>query len=105
MYLATKRFRYFLEGRSFHILTDHKPITFAMQSRHERHSPTEARHLEYVSQFTTDIRHIHGVDNHTTDALSRIDINASSSLSPVDFEGMSVSQEEEDIPLPDSISL
>ena len=60
MYLATKHFRYFLEGRSFHILTDHKPITFAMQSRQERHSPREARHLEYVSQFTTDIRHILG---------------------------------------------
>ncbi|KAL7641867.1 UNVERIFIED_CONTAM: hypothetical protein RMT77_007741 [Armadillidium vulgare] len=105
MYLANKHFRYFLEGRSFHILTDHKPITFAMQSRQERQSPREARHLEYVSQFTTDIRHIHGVDNHTADALSRIEINVSSSLSPVDFEGLAVAQESEDISLPDFTSL
>src|SRR6201990_2203509 len=105
MYLATKHFRYFLEGRSFHILTDHKPITFAMQSHQERHSPREARHLEYVSQFTTDIRHIHGVDNHTADALSRIEINASSSLSPVDYEGMAEAQESEDISLHDNTSL
>src|SRR6201990_2878697 len=76
-----------------------------MQSRQERHSPREARHLEYVSQFTTDVRHIHGVDNHTAYALSRIEINASSSLSPVDFEGMAAAQESEDIPLPDSTSL
>src|SRR6201990_3294413 len=105
MYLATKHFRYFLEGRSFHILTDHKPITFAMQSRNERHSPREARHLEFVSQFTTDIRHIHGVDNHTADALSRIEINASSPLSPVDYEGMAEAQESEDISLQDNTSL
>src|ERR1700755_1346971 len=75
-----------------------------MQSHQERHSPREARHLEYVSQFTTDIRHIHGVENHTADALFRIEINASSSLSPV-FEGMAVAQESEDTPLPDTTSL
>src|SRR5678815_4865974 len=80
MYIAVRHFRYFLEGREFHILTDHKAITFAMASRHERHSPREARHLEFVSQFTTDIRHISGVDNFTADALSRIEINA---LSPI----------------------
>ena len=47
MYLATKHFRYFLEGRSFHILTDHKPLIFAMQSRNERHSPREARPVHH----------------------------------------------------------
>src|SRR5678815_2838010 len=95
MYLATRHFRYFIEGRDFHILTDHKPLTFAMISRHERHSPREARHLEYVSQFTTDVRHISGVDNTTADALSRIQIDSISPIPIIDFEAMAQLQEDE----------
>ena len=33
IYLAIKHFRYFLEGRHFHILTDHKPLIYALASR------------------------------------------------------------------------
>jgi len=49
MYLAIKHFRHFVEGRSFHILIDYKPLT------HARHSPCQARHLDYIAQFTSDI--------------------------------------------------
>ncbi len=31
---------------------------------------------DYISQFTTDLRHIRGVDNSVADALSRIEANA-----------------------------
>ncbi len=30
VYLAVKHFRYFVEGRSFHVLTDHKPLVYAL---------------------------------------------------------------------------
>ena len=30
VYLSIKHFRYFLEGRLFHVLTDHKPLTYAL---------------------------------------------------------------------------
>ena len=60
-----------LEARSFHILTDHKPLTYAIKSSSKKYSPREIRHLDYVSQFTTDIRHIKGTDNIVADALSR----------------------------------
>ena len=33
IYLAVKHFRHFVEGRSFHTLTDHKPLTYALASR------------------------------------------------------------------------
>ena len=33
IYLAIKQFRHFIEGRTFHILTDHKPVTYAL-ARH-----------------------------------------------------------------------
>ena len=33
IYLSIRHFQYFLEGRDFYILTDHKPLTFALQSQ------------------------------------------------------------------------
>ena len=70
MYLSLKHFRYFLEGRSFTIYTDHKPLTFALASSTER-SPRQTRHLSYVAEFTSDIRHVKGSANVVADALSR----------------------------------
>ncbi|XP_018360008.1 PREDICTED: uncharacterized protein LOC108759186 [Trachymyrmex cornetzi] len=71
VYSAVKHFQHMLEGRPFTILTDHKPLTYAFNQDLLRSSPRQARHLEYISQFTTDIRYIAGRDNVVTDALSR----------------------------------
>ena len=76
VYLAIKHFRHFLEGREFHVFTDHKPLTFALNTHSDRHSPHQARQLNYISQFTSNIRHIQGSDNPVADALSHIEINA-----------------------------
>lgn len=70
IYLAIKHFRFFVEGRSFRVYTDHKPLVNAVNSKTER-SPRQFRHLDYVSQFTTDIRHVRGKDNVVADTLSR----------------------------------
>ena len=75
IYLAVKHFQHFVEGRDFFILTDHKPLTFALKSNHNR-SPRQLRHLDFISQFTNDIRHVKGTDNCVADALSRIETNA-----------------------------
>ena len=71
VYLALKHFRHMLEGRPFTIWTDHKPLTYAMANLAER-SPRQTRHLSYIAEFSTDIRHIQGVKNEVADALSRI---------------------------------
>ena len=94
VYLSIKHFRHFLEGRPFHVLTDHKPLTYALNSRSDRHSPRQARQLDYISQFTSTIRHIHGMDNVVADALSRIETNALLSGQPpnVDFAAMAKTQ-------------
>ncbi|BHF78459.1 hypothetical protein SprV_0602157200 [Sparganum proliferum] len=81
IYLAVKHFRHFLEGQEFTIFTDHKPLTFAINSRSDKLSPREIRHLDYISQFTSDIRHIDGSRNEVADALSRPSI-AHLQLSP-----------------------
>ena len=94
VYLSIKHFRYFLEGRIFHVITDHKPLTFAFNASPDRHSPRQCRHLDFISQFTTDLRHIRGVDNSVADALSRIEANAlTHNSSPViDFHLMAKAQ-------------
>ena len=94
VYLAIRRFRHLLEGRHFHVLTDHKPLTYALNTCSDRHSPRQARQLDYISQFTSTIRHVHGLDNVVADTLSRIETNALISGTPpvLDFAAMAKSQ-------------
>lgn len=73
IYEAVKYFRHMVEARHFTIYTDHKPISFAFHERKHNCSPRQYRHLDYISQFTTDIRHISGKDNVVADTLSRVD--------------------------------
>ena len=56
MYLAIKHFRYAVEGRPLILFMDHQPLTHAIINCSDRHSPREARHIEFVAQFTTDVR-------------------------------------------------
>ena len=69
VYLAIKHFHHFLEGRHFHVLTDHKPLTFALNTHSDCHSPCQACQLDYISQFTSTIHHVYGLDNVVADAL------------------------------------
>ena len=73
IYSAVKHFRYFLEGPVFTVYTDHKPLCYSLSSSTSRHSPREIRHLTFISEFTTDIRHISGANNPVADALSRVE--------------------------------
>ena len=76
IYLSISHFHHFLEGREFYVLTDHKPLIHALSSSSSHYSPRETCLLDVISQFTSDIRHVHGKDNPVADALSRMDINA-----------------------------
>ena len=76
IYLSIHHFRHFLEGREFYVLTDHKPLTHALSSSSSRYSPRETCHLDFISQFTSYIRHGHGKVNPVADALSHMESNA-----------------------------
>ena len=97
VHAAIKHFRHFVEGRTFHILTDHKPLSFALKSHSTNHSPRQVRQLDFIAQFTSDIRHIKGEDNPVADALSRCCIDALSvvGVEGIDFEQMAVAQKED----------
>jgi hypothetical protein len=66
-----RHFRFLLEGRQFQLLTDHKPLVAAMLRVTPPQSARQQRHLAYISEFTTDLRHTPGSDNVVADALSR----------------------------------
>lgn len=76
IYLSIRHLRHLLEGRLFTVLTDHKPLIYAFKARADKHSPREIRHLDFISQFTTDIRHIKGSANVVADTLSRPNIDS-----------------------------
>ena len=86
-----------MEGREFYVLTDHKPLVYALASHADRHSPQQARHLDYISQFTIDIRHVKGADNPVADALSRIGANTRLDNSPpaIDFTALDNAQRDD----------
>ncbi|UYV70460.1 hypothetical protein LAZ67_7003079 [Cordylochernes scorpioides] len=72
-FLSVKHFSYFLDGKTFMLFTDHKPLTYAFTSKSER-SPRQERHLNYLSQFSMDIRYVKGSENIVADTLPRIEI-------------------------------
>lgn len=76
VYSAIRHFQHFLEGRQFFVCTDHKPLISAIASTSPNRSPREARHLSFISEFTSDLRHVSAKDNQVADALSRISVSA-----------------------------
>ena len=54
------------------IKTDHKPLIYAFSKKPKKASPRQLRHLDYVSQFTTEMIYLSGPANTVADALSRL---------------------------------
>ncbi|VDL62526.1 unnamed protein product [Hymenolepis diminuta] len=71
---SSQTFRNILEGRQFINLTDHKPLTYTSQSSTDRRFPREIRHLDFIVQFTNDIRYIEGGSNVVAVAMSRTEL-------------------------------
>ena len=81
-----------VEARQFTVYTDHKPITFAFNLKSTQlGSPRQCRHLDYIGQLTTDIRHISGADNVVADALSRVEELELS----IDYQALAAAQEQD----------
>lgn len=90
IYAAIKHFRYMLEATNFIVFTDHRPITFAFVQNVEKFSPRQTRQLDYIGQFTSDIRHISGKENVVADALSRLE--TITAPSPINYNELATGQ-------------
>ncbi|GFW28265.1 transposon Tf2-9 polyprotein [Trichonephila clavipes] len=82
-YSTIKYFRHMIEGRILILYTDHKPLTFAFNQKLDKASPRQLHHLDFILQFTTDIRYVPGIDV-PADAFSRI--SAFVTPSTIDYE-------------------
>ena len=78
-FAAVKHFRFMLEGRDFTLFTDHKPLTFALFRVSPPWSARQQRHLSYLSEFTSGLVHLPGLQKVVADALSRPSPAASAS--------------------------
>jgi hypothetical protein len=87
-----KHFRHMLEERHITFFTDHKRIIYAFQQRRDKCSPRQFNHLDYIAQFTTDIRHVSGQNNIVADAVSRVE----SVTVPPSYEALTAAQNSEE---------
>lgn len=89
IFKGVKHFREQIEGRRCVIYTDHKPITYAFRQKPEKAETTQLRQLQFISEYTTDIRHVEGKENVVADFLSRIE---SINCDAIDYTRMSADQ-------------
>lgn len=93
MYLAIKHFRHYVEGREFFIVMDYKPLTHVLSTHSKQHSPCQVPHLDFITQFTSDIRYISGTANTAANALSCMEVDAlHTSSSGINFKAMAEAQ-------------
>lgn len=60
-------------------------MTFALSFKSDRHFPRAFGHLYYISQLTSDIRHIAGVENIPADVLTRLTVSSIISHAVIDL--------------------
>nr|VZH91138.1 unnamed protein product [Spirometra erinaceieuropaei] len=93
IYLAVKHSRHLLECHDFTVFTDHKSLTFTLRSQSDKYNHREIAHLDYISQFTTDIRHIDGTKKELADVPSRQSLSSLQLSHGIDICAMAAEQQ------------
>jgi len=92
IYQSIQNFRHMLEGQVFIIFTDHKPLIHAFSQKREKLPPIQLNQLSFISEFSTDIRHLSGMDNVVADTFSRIESIGHS----IDYQALAKAQESDE---------
>lgn len=72
VFAAIRHFQYILEFREFSVLTDHQSLIHAFNQISDSAPKRRLRHLDFIAQYSTEIKYVKGTENVTADALSRI---------------------------------
>jgi len=79
-------------GPEFHHPDGPQTAHLRLPQKRDKCSPHQFNHLDFISQFTTDIRHISGQGNVVADAISRVEVITA----PVTHEALAAAQENYD---------
>ncbi len=71
IYAGIRHLKHVLEGRSFEIWTDHKPLTFTILQQKDDRSARQQRQLSYIAEFTSNLIYRPGRLNIVADNFSR----------------------------------
>ncbi|GBM62678.1 hypothetical protein AVEN_257275-1 [Araneus ventricosus] len=82
-----------LEGREFQIYTDKKPLNHAFKQNPDKRSPRHLRHLDFISQYSTNIRNVQGSTNVVADSLTRIELNSITKSPFLNFSELAKAQQ------------
>ena len=87
---AIRHFRHMLEGTSYTICTDHKPLVTALSKTSDSWTSRQQRHLSTIAETCCTIEYLPGKQNAVADALSRVEI--STIQLGVNYEALSAAQ-------------
>ena len=93
---ALRTWRYYLMGRHFIVMTDHKSLIY-LKNQNLIDSTKVARWMDFLPQFDFDIRYLQGKNNSAADALSRYPYNHENNLTlaKIELALLELTQEEE----------
>ena len=74
VHLAIRHFRHMLEGVSYTICTDHKPLVTALIKPGDAWSDRQQRQLAAIAETTCTMEYLPGARNPVADSLSRVEI-------------------------------
>jgi RNase H-like domain found in reverse transcriptase len=72
IYLSIRHFRFMLEGCSFTVFRDQRPLLGSLSRVSDPWSAHQRRQLSFIAEFAATLRHISGASNEVADTLSRL---------------------------------
>lgn len=71
---------------------DHTPLSFALHWKPDKFSPRDIQHLDYISQFTSDIQYFSSSENIVSNSLSYSSVNTLFLTAEINLDEMSKDQ-------------